>query len=560
MTQLENVYLMNVALYLPLIDIPKFIQINHKAKESIESLRINPIDTGKRKEMKRNFHIINTYFPNLQTLYLRRRSYIEICSNPDKYRHLFPKVKLFRTNRFLPNKTFQLDDPLVKRIQRGINRIELHNKTDSMRNYDHLTSVKLYPQTIISAGKELMKNRLNLDQHIIYTTDTDILLTKPIIKYLNDFSKYYQVTCVEYKRISSSFDSFKKIIRKIVDRCEEMNGKILFKLYYLNNIRVFFTLNELRRINRSEMKVYDMNQLIDKDYYPYQFSYNQITNYMEDYTCQEKIIHIKKSGTYHLPETTGTLICGKNAIVKISNWNDLNQLKKISHYDYNINTPKEFYSIEKNKQKTLFTEYLGFGYQIFLFLFLVGIIGKCIVSMYSNGIQSIDEHFKSTFSFMIIFFVISILFAITNAAGALIDTSRLFFMNDFVDEVMEQQKAVIYCVFPLVLLRYYPLKGMSIFGFHWFVVNYISYMIKAEKDCLTVKLRRFLERFNIDISSQVSVYYKKLKGYMKKYNKFNMISMSMCFVSSLFNANGLMLVICTLMSCISVFYTFSLFT
>ena len=117
MTQLENVYLMNVASYLPLIDIPKFIQINHKAKESIESLRINPIDTGKRKEMKRNFHIINTYFPNLQTLYLRRRSYIEICSNPDKYRHLFPKVKLFRTNRFLPNKTFQLDDPLVKRIQ-----------------------------------------------------------------------------------------------------------------------------------------------------------------------------------------------------------------------------------------------------------------------------------------------------------------------------------------------------------------------------------------------------------------------------------------------------------
>ena len=44
-TQLECIYLMNVALYLPLKDIPTFVKVNSKTKDACDGLKINPIDT-----------------------------------------------------------------------------------------------------------------------------------------------------------------------------------------------------------------------------------------------------------------------------------------------------------------------------------------------------------------------------------------------------------------------------------------------------------------------------------------------------------------------------------
>ena len=48
-TQLECIYLMNVALYLPLKDIPTFVKINSKTKDACDGLKVNPIDTINKK-------------------------------------------------------------------------------------------------------------------------------------------------------------------------------------------------------------------------------------------------------------------------------------------------------------------------------------------------------------------------------------------------------------------------------------------------------------------------------------------------------------------------------
>ena len=107
MTQLETIYLMNVALYLPLKDIPTFIQINSKTKDAIDGLRINPIDSGETFKRDKEMKIISTCFPRLETIQLTPQTLYRIFDCPEEYIEYFTdNIQFIRTND-IPSPSYQ---------------------------------------------------------------------------------------------------------------------------------------------------------------------------------------------------------------------------------------------------------------------------------------------------------------------------------------------------------------------------------------------------------------------------------------------------------------------
>ena len=84
--QLESVYLMNVVLYLGTNDVPQFLQINKKAKETCERMYINPWSDV--LPFEKNMKIIESTFPKLYTLKISYESYLEHHSEIQHYRRI----------------------------------------------------------------------------------------------------------------------------------------------------------------------------------------------------------------------------------------------------------------------------------------------------------------------------------------------------------------------------------------------------------------------------------------------------------------------------------------
>ena len=81
----------------------------------------------------------------------------------------------------------------------------------------------------------------------------------------------------------------------------------------------------------------------------------------------------------------------------VSNWNDLKQLKKIEHNDYDINAPIEFINhlVNVNEDKELNDwreKYHKTNFCIFSFYIIATLFSMCF-----NGIHQFEYHFKFTF-------------------------------------------------------------------------------------------------------------------------------------------------------------------
>ena len=371
-TKLECIYLMNIALYLPLTDIPTFSLINSKCKDALDGLKINPITSGNERLLKQELHIIQHYFPRLETVYFKKETIIQLIDSYETYQECIPHVKLMRCNSqvdIIPNTISSSTDnsQFVNKIIKRIDRIQYHPSLNLNECYNlrHLViSDRLFLQHIDDLLN--LKDYIHLELVTVeFLYGVYAFLEKEIENIITFCSKVNKViffidfnSPIEYHFRNNNA---KHSVLPSLKHCQvfqSIGNSLLFSLAYSDTISYIVTSEELSKLchlfqsNKNERIIEkEMYSTIDKLYCPSFFSLDskEKTRQMNNSCCPTKYISLPKEGTFTLPSSTYIIESLTEDQCIITNWEDLKTIKHIYSWNYNINTPKELYHIEKNK-------------------------------------------------------------------------------------------------------------------------------------------------------------------------------------------------------------------
>ena len=380
MTQLECIYLMNVALYLPIQQIPTFRIINKKCKDAIDGLKINPITSGIKEELKTELNIINDCFPQLETFHLHHKSCQTISENPQYYNCDLPIVDIYRINKSFYLETNDIEviqeesdyntiimDSIRSRINTKLNRISYHPSLDlnNCPNLEYLTiSNRLFFQNIemiesLVSSKRLKTITVEFPDGMYKIFDKEIerilFISKKVerIVFKIQFPEFIEDLIIKHQEKRNILPTF-CYCRSICDVIDNIfftfNYSSTFsELIFPYTFVTWFCDMIERTENDSDLRSI-LFQTFDKIYYPkyYVVSSKYQMNQVIASSSPLKTIYIMNKGTYKLPKETYDLYTNFADSCEIENWNDLNQLHHIYSFNYNVNTPKQFYSIETN--------------------------------------------------------------------------------------------------------------------------------------------------------------------------------------------------------------------
>ena len=445
--QLECIYLMNVSLYLPLQTIPTFIQINKKAKESIERLKINPIDSGNCYTREKELTIIQKAFPDIETIQLRSETIYQFVLFPMKYKsYIDDSIEHIRTNAFpqLSNQDLfeehydynvnnreksEEEKQFVKRIALRLNR----------RNYS-----SIYNYVVTDLKEE--ENQFDNCQHLKLSSSEISQLLSHIEKYplgkrfktitvslysLLDLNQFNLDFINKFNEIVDQFKQLKTITEYIILSCDIhfsslplffriLNGKlpdyVVVRLPYLFGNEFFITNTVIEKIMSIE-NTEDIGKILDiindelqpstlvigdhENVLPHQFlshftsPYKTILmNYTRDLE-EERIIDLPENTT-----VIKTTISSSNNVQIVGNWDKLKSIQRIEHNNYNINVSPEFVdclvNTQENKSIEQWRNILQMANQ-FVFFFYFPMIFVCI---YFNGKDNLEKSVKQCFPLM----------------------------------------------------------------------------------------------------------------------------------------------------------------
>ena len=458
MTQLECIYLMNVALYLRVEDIPTFIRINNKAKDAIEGLHINPIDTGNYQTRENELKIIHKSFPKLETLQIQYNTLYKILTEPEKYSYLFnEKIQFIRTNDF-PHKSIEdyfekndipqepmsvmkenkmterERDQLLERLYTSMNRLKyLFSSYNPLKDVDydvlsgyiehftiHMNDIEHFIQHY--QGHQIYKKFKTIT--ILYDFSYGINLSVIIrnLNYLKMFCNYIIVSVNDFDvkwfahiclRYADEFPDFVHV------RFPSIFGKqFQMSISFMNE----YLYKDFRKMLREYNYEYDdvaipskeyLFKKIDEHFQPYQFELTNFPDSLEQsslmwFSSPQKIITVnchtekeKEERIFNLPESTEIIKVGYGPCKQfINNWNELNHIKRIEHNNYDINVPLKYVdclvNVKENKdvEKKKNTLHKSIFFTNIIFIIMT------FFSMIVNGSNNYEKHYKFCFPIM----------------------------------------------------------------------------------------------------------------------------------------------------------------
>ena len=523
-TQLECIYLMNVALYLPLQDIPTFVQINSKTKDACDGLKINPIDTVdnfSNYNLKKQLSIVNKSFPRLQTLYLHASTFEYLLDNFNVFREYLPNVELFRSEKpvkFSKNYLHQFEnDNYFIKMKNNFKRIHLFDSSVELSHQYSLDYVSIsdggnYYGISFEEKMNRFIQEIELCEyfHSKYISIPEsfyfynLNFWKTISQKLSDYCDYLIVNIELYNinqdNISNLMDIFPNntIFHVDIGKGNKYFIPIEYKNEFFNKLTFFLQQHHSRPL---------MNEYFNELFYPHTFCINyqidakyELMNFTSEHM---KIILGCDIRKISLPPNTKIIDCRNCKYCKIDNWEELTKVKRIENSNFNINTPMKYwlreYTEDKKSVKTKMTFRNYFLTFVFVFLHLFMNISY-IISMITNGFFSFKEHSNALFPYYSIYIMITIFIELKEMISLQQNKKISDVFGDILNIILFSFQQLSF-ILPILIAKYLEKS----YGTQYIVLgyaNYSLYIFSTEmfhlKNRITSKYSRINEIFGLN--------------------------------------------------------------